>query len=557
MTIEEAYFVLGVTSNDSEEKIKKKYKALSRKYHPDANVQKRKEEREDAEEKFKEVQNAYGTIKKAKTNSVNQNVSNNDITQLKEEKIKKMNSFFGKQDEKFLKDLYKEEAEEKIAQLKDLLVKYRIKILNSTIEENIKNIYHAWEIHVGNYLQQIKVDYYNQNHILEEEEEPFTYGITLNKFIEKLKKQKDKKDSITREIDKETEKYEYYAGYDKMVGEIENIKKTYKIKIKENKATKGRLIAQMHQEITKKLHDYYEDKKKWKELASLSCDDLTVEELNDLATLQNLLGTDIFRIKYKELIFIKNKVQYKKNENAIQKLYLSLWIKAQEEIKKLSFSKELYKVSIINKIMEFICKIIEKAKNGLIKYDGLVALQEISFQNFFKDMEILSSFHSDINAKDIYVLKEEKDEEEADQIRWLQVENDGYYMYSFRPGYIPETEKIKYENMEQINKYYIPLHTFLELAQPIFYSTNIGTTLYGYPKDKEQNYYCYIEDTDEIIISIQIFPFQNVEVIKDFNKKYAKYKDKNTIEKVIVNQINAYQNHALRQELEDILVRKR
>ena len=39
-----------------------------------------------------------------------------------------MNSFFGKQDEKFLKDLYKEEAEEKIAQLKDLLVKYRIKI---------------------------------------------------------------------------------------------------------------------------------------------------------------------------------------------------------------------------------------------------------------------------------------------------------------------------------------------------------------------------------------------------------------------------------------------
>ena len=105
--------------------------------------------------------------------------------------------------------------------------------------------------------------------------------------------------------------------------------------------------------------------------------------------------------------------------------------------------------------MEFICKIIEKAKNGLIKYDGLVALQEISFQNFFKDMEILSSFHSDINAKDIYVLKEEKDEEEADQIRWLQVENDGYYMYSFRPGYIPETEKIKYENMEQINKYYI------------------------------------------------------------------------------------------------------
>lgn len=59
------YSVLGVSRNASEEEIKKAYKALSRKYHPDANIN--NPNRDQAEEKFKEIQNAYQQIMKERT----------------------------------------------------------------------------------------------------------------------------------------------------------------------------------------------------------------------------------------------------------------------------------------------------------------------------------------------------------------------------------------------------------------------------------------------------------------------------------------------------------
>lgn len=58
------YQVLGVSPNASDEEIKKAYRNLSRKYHPDANIN--NPNRAEAEEKFKEVQQAYDQIMKEK-----------------------------------------------------------------------------------------------------------------------------------------------------------------------------------------------------------------------------------------------------------------------------------------------------------------------------------------------------------------------------------------------------------------------------------------------------------------------------------------------------------
>ena len=58
------YQVLGVSRGASDEEIKKAYRSLSRRYHPDANVN--NPNKDQAEEKFKQVQQAYDPIMKEK-----------------------------------------------------------------------------------------------------------------------------------------------------------------------------------------------------------------------------------------------------------------------------------------------------------------------------------------------------------------------------------------------------------------------------------------------------------------------------------------------------------
>lgn len=58
------YQVLGISRGASDEEIKKAYRNLSRKYHPDTNVN--NPNKDQAEEKFKQVQQAYDQIMKEK-----------------------------------------------------------------------------------------------------------------------------------------------------------------------------------------------------------------------------------------------------------------------------------------------------------------------------------------------------------------------------------------------------------------------------------------------------------------------------------------------------------
>lgn len=59
------YSILGVSRDATDEEIKKAYRGLSRKYHPDANIN--NPNKDEAERKFKEVQQAYEQIMKERT----------------------------------------------------------------------------------------------------------------------------------------------------------------------------------------------------------------------------------------------------------------------------------------------------------------------------------------------------------------------------------------------------------------------------------------------------------------------------------------------------------
>ena len=328
MTTEKAYYVLKAHSSESLKVIKKRYKELAKKYHPDLYEGKSEEEQHYAKEKLQEINNAYEIIKKTKENSFENNTFNEVLERLKIEKLEAIHSFFDEEGEVFLKSLYGKKALSKINELTDLLFLYSDKIEKSRSEVNIRNWYYAWTINIENYLEQVKKDYCKKNDLLETE---IIYKVsTFNQFIMELEKQKEKSKAIWEEIEKEAQKYTYYAGYDKIAEEIETIKHSFEKQIKEKKQNKNTLLEQMHQTITKKFTIYYEDKKKWKDLASVAFDELTQEELNELLLLQNYFGTENFMKKYQELSYIKKKVDYKKKEQEIRLLYLSLYEKARK-----------------------------------------------------------------------------------------------------------------------------------------------------------------------------------------------------------------------------------
>ena len=58
--MQDPYKVLGVARDADMDEIKKAYRTLSRKYHPDANIN--NPDKEQAEEMFKLVQQAYDQI---------------------------------------------------------------------------------------------------------------------------------------------------------------------------------------------------------------------------------------------------------------------------------------------------------------------------------------------------------------------------------------------------------------------------------------------------------------------------------------------------------------
>ena len=63
------YRILGVAYDATDDDIKKAYRMLSRKYHPDANIN--NPNKAQAEEKFKQVQEAYNIIMNQRQNKSN------------------------------------------------------------------------------------------------------------------------------------------------------------------------------------------------------------------------------------------------------------------------------------------------------------------------------------------------------------------------------------------------------------------------------------------------------------------------------------------------------
>ena len=79
--MKDPYEVLGLPHGASNDEVKSAYRRLSRKYHPDANIN--NPNKAEAEEKFKEIQQAYKAIMDGKSYHI-ANITEADEIAIKE-----------------------------------------------------------------------------------------------------------------------------------------------------------------------------------------------------------------------------------------------------------------------------------------------------------------------------------------------------------------------------------------------------------------------------------------------------------------------------------------
>lgn len=559
MTLEDAYRILGLDKNAPKKEIKKTYRTLSKKYHPDMNETKSKKERQELEEKFKEIGSAYEKIMKEMNFSKEENSPeiNKDKEILSEKLCLFLNSLLRNTDffinmDKQLRVDYKNILRE--------IKQYLAKIQQSNSLQELNTLSVELEQSIEKFLKQVEKYYLKHYSISINKKINLDYNCsTLEEFLEQLEEiKKNYRKEINKNmeiaIDKIIEEYQLYAGFDLLEKQIQEIKKEYVKKIKKSLKNKESLLLQMKRKIERMFNSYFEHYTKWNAFANITLDEISIKEIKQLDILKNAIGTDRFDSLYLELAPIKNKAIYKKQEKEIKDLFIRLHNKSYQAMQSLSFTNEFSKITLIQKIEEEIVKIFERAKNGLLDIEKLVVLENITFTDFENDFHILYSLRYKVNKNDIYIMKDKKEEKDSNQIKWLEIENSWYYMYSFQAGYIPEIARIQYSSLEQIEKEYFSLKQFFDYAKPVFYKTNNWFVLYSLMTKSDMRYCCILDD-DTIDISLwKIWELPNTGA---YPKEKQYFKEKENIINRIVEQVNMWKDDFIEEEIKKELNRRK
>lgn len=554
MTLQQAYHILGVPRNSSFREVKKTFRTLSKKYHPDLYDKASEEKKKEAETKFKEISEAYTFLEKIENMN---KTKDSQLLQLKEQTTELLNSFLFWDDSILSHEKYTW-FYQKLEKLEKYINNSIHTIWNETSEVAIRSCLDDASFVIYTFYQDVLNEYLIQNSIPASyvQEDILDYDCNIRDFVLQLVRiQKDFENTFS-EFRKAKQKYQLYVGYEVLKDKIDLVLEKYERVFRNENDRIEKILLKMNQEIEQLFACYFDQKKKYEQLIKIFTEYITVEEMKKISDLKSKIGSEQFYVDYETLKPMYFRQVYQDHKESINELYFYLHEKAGQEMRRLSVAINLNRVSIIQEIERFLLFFFDYAKQGILSYDQLLKLRDLTFYNFDFDFELLLELYPLLTLNDIYIQKEKKEEEEADQIRWVQKEHDWYYVYSWYPSLINEVQRVKYRNMEEILCEYIPLVTFLEKAIPIFDTTTMGECLYRVPEHAGYYYYCFLEDD---YITIQLLDFKKISVLyrEVFSDKSFYLKDKERLGKIILEQINSLYQDQRKRECNDILSRIR
>lgn len=546
MTYERALRIFGLNSGFTEEELKKTYRKLASKYHPDVNSQSLSED--ECKRKMQEINEARECLRKNTGNGKNSNAD--DIREYKTKIQIELNNII-----EF--NLYDTSPSEKIRQIimeiNDIVLT-SFYFVSFTDKDTIDVFFKIKVKQIRDKFKEIETVFYQENYIDKKNiKENINYNCTLKEFYNQLLKIREKysKEALIRKrLEEEIEKYKNYAGYEELKLLIDVCKQNALNHLyKNNFQNIDQEIDKMHQQImTEVFETHYTLKNKISQLETIVNEKIDDEQIqkecqNIKQSFQN--GSSFYDIekaisrleklidKYLELL--QKKTKFEENSATVNAIYQSLIDRYTKALKEYDIVTQYETISNLNRVLEAFKKCCE----NFVDLECLNLFNKITFKNVENDNKVLNEIIEPEKKKRLKIYIKEKCSNIYEENSFFVFDEEKMLIYRIYPD-DPKirSKKIDYEELEEN---YISLEEFLDKSEFEGNCRNLDVYTIELLYKKNETILFYRAHKFYIGRVTEHLPHCHYKNDTDFDKYKNKEYVYSLIEKQIIHMIEKYQ----------------
>ena len=522
---------VGLPNDYNEQDLLNAYRKLAKKYHPDYNMGKE----EEAKQNMQRVNEARDVLKNYIGRTTGPNINEMYKMQFQNYKKDKLN-IIDSYNIQYIENINFGQNNPNFESLKKKMIDFygesKIHIIATSTIETCDKEFNDFKIKLKDYYIEFMHIYFSSYGVDEKKinTNNINYDLSLVMFYSALKKIKAY--YINNLIINIVNKYKLYANYDKVEYEIQRYTDSIYVNLLDkNLALESDYINNIDNGILKIFNTYDENLKRYNKLL----EDIKNIDDKDILNLAEFIGKylandsidETFDEIYEKIAFKK---EHEKNKEYMQKLYKIILDKAYLALGSLDPVKDSEQINNILELEKDVIDLFQKYEIGEIKFDTLMKIKEITFTNIIEDRRLTNAIRDNLNPNEMSNLYIATNSNLPLLLKLISENDKQYLVGDFSHSFGDNIIKIPFED-----NYYIliSLEKFMNNAEEFFvrcHNEIYGeiTCLYRYDN------YCLFLDSNNRLIFANDLLISKVQFLE--NNEYAEYKNRDLVKNRIIEQ---------------------